>query len=981
MVRKIVWAGLLTTLYCLVTTNLQAQSVLYGQIIDRTTGEPLIGAQVYLQEAGTGSVTDLDGNYHIQLETVEGPYTVTFQYIGYQTKKIDNYDLPDFAIEELNAALSPDDEILEEVVIEERVINDNEFAMLRLQKNANAVQDGISSKEIQRLGATNAAESMKQVVGATVEDDKYVVMRGLGDRYSTTQLNGMQMVSTDPYRNSSAMDLVPTNMVDNIITLKTFTPDQPGNFTGGSVNISTKAIPNQFYSSVNFSMNYNPVSSFNDEFLVDPAGEGVDGYFFPNQVRELPSFWEEVSTEDNALNIFENLSDLETSIANNRNIELIDNSAEEFKTSFQPLQSTSFMDWSAGISTGNRLNLSEKSVIGYNAGISLQQNYRNFQDYELNAFKFSSGNDPELQAVSAFDGNRFNASKSISIFGSAAWQYKKNTEVEFKLIVNNDVDESVYDVSGIWPDALSNLPGLRFFTSSISFQERQQNVGQISFEHVFNNFYNSKLSGTLSGTLSSLDQPDMRLLAYTNDENSSFQVRSTAYDEPFRFYRNLKDSALDAKIDFEIPIGAQNKGNKIKTGIFYHAQNRGFEEFRYQIAPPTNTSNPNDNYLTLEEVNGDLDSWLADDNLGVGQSETGDPIALNLYYDQSRQENIYFGEERFYAAYGMGTYNLNKFKFIGGLRMEYTLMETVNLIGSKGRLERTDLLPSLNVVYELTKKANLRAGINRTIARPNLREMSTMSNIDLIGAFIYTGNPDLTSTQIMNYDLRYEYYPNPGEIISVSPFAKTFNNPIVQEIQVVSSQQEVKPVNAPDAYLFGVEFEVKKRFGTFTNAAFIRNLGVRSNLSLIYSEIQKTQQEIDQNRNLQADLPDTRTFQAQSPYIFNFALNYLNDSIGLDVTLSANFWGERLVQNGIVGTPDVFEVQTSSKDNIPLIATPTVNLVIEKQVVKGLDISLYLRNLTNPYYTRYSEWKDTIYVFESYRLGARYGFKLKYTFN
>ncbi len=240
-----------------------------GTISDATTGEPLMFTNVFVKDSDPpiGAETDLDGNYELRLEP--GTYNLKVTYIGYAPKTITDVTVTAGEVTVVDFLMEEESETLEEVVVTARQIDRTENALLALQKRATTIQDGISAQEISRFGSNDAAESMKRVTGASVVDGKYVFVRGLGDRYSSVQLNGQQLPSTDPYRNQMQLDLIPSNLLDNIIASKTFTPDQPGNFTGGNVNLKTKDFPERFTLNAGISLGYNTQSSLRDNFLTE----------------------------------------------------------------------------------------------------------------------------------------------------------------------------------------------------------------------------------------------------------------------------------------------------------------------------------------------------------------------------------------------------------------------------------------------------------------------------------------------------------------------------------------------------------------------------------------------------------------------------------------------------------------------------------------------------------------------------------------
>ena len=225
----------------------QSSYALSGKIVDKKTGEPLIGAGVEVMSGGalvTGTSTDFDGNYQLDLKA--GIYNIVASYVSYQKVEVQGFEISSKKENLLDFILEEESLELNEVVITASKVTNTEAALITLQRKAFNIQDGLSSQQISKTAVSNAADAMKQTPGAVVENGKYIVMRGLGDRYSISQLNGMTMPSTDPYRNSSSLDLIPSSMIENIITLKTFTPDLPGNFTGGLVNVSTKSFPSRF---------------------------------------------------------------------------------------------------------------------------------------------------------------------------------------------------------------------------------------------------------------------------------------------------------------------------------------------------------------------------------------------------------------------------------------------------------------------------------------------------------------------------------------------------------------------------------------------------------------------------------------------------------------------------------------------------------------------------------------------------------------
>ncbi|MEL6926482.1 MAG: carboxypeptidase-like regulatory domain-containing protein, partial [Bacteroidota bacterium] len=268
---------------------LNAQGTISGTILDEKYGDPLIGANVVIEGTTTGASTDFDGKYSFDLEA--GTYNIVMSYIGYQDKTIQEVIVKEGEITYLDGALSDEAQELDlNVVVKAKAIERSENALLMLQRKSDKIQNGISSQEMSRLAVGNAAKAMGKVTGTSVVDGKYVYVRGLGDRYSIAQLNGLMLPSIDPYRNSVQLDLIPTSLLDNIITAKNFTPDQPATFTGGNLNIKTKSLPEREIFKVSISTEFNPQNNLIDNFLTYDDGVDTDWLGYGAAQRARPDF-------------------------------------------------------------------------------------------------------------------------------------------------------------------------------------------------------------------------------------------------------------------------------------------------------------------------------------------------------------------------------------------------------------------------------------------------------------------------------------------------------------------------------------------------------------------------------------------------------------------------------------------------------------------------------------------------------------------
>ena len=267
----------------------QESGSIFGKIVDSMTGEDLIGANLFLEGTTIGAASDLEGNYRIT-NIPSGIYTLSASMVGYTKLTVAELEIKSGESKKLDISLTSEAIETEEVVVTARMILNNEASLLKNRQKSNSISDAISSELISRSGSSNAGDAMTKVTGASVVDGKYVFVRGLGDRYSSMHLNGTELPSADPDKKAFNMDLFPTGVLDNIVTIKSFTPDKPGNFSGGLVDIATKSYPDVFTLKLSGSSSYNSSVTFNDKFLTY-NGCKTDWLGFDDGSRAMPEIF------------------------------------------------------------------------------------------------------------------------------------------------------------------------------------------------------------------------------------------------------------------------------------------------------------------------------------------------------------------------------------------------------------------------------------------------------------------------------------------------------------------------------------------------------------------------------------------------------------------------------------------------------------------------------------------------------------------
>lgn len=940
---------ILTVLLFLIfsTQGFAQEGTVTGVVIDGETGEELIGANVYIRSLGQGGVTNINGKYNISVKP--GVYTLEFSFITFQKQIVEDVKIEEGKVLQLDIVLAPENKELDEVVVSARRIDNNEASLLRLQQKSLPVQDGISSQEMSRAGFSNSAESMRQVTGASVEGGKFIVMRGLGDRYSISSMDGIVLPTTNPYRNSAGLDLIPSSMVDNIVVKKTFSPDLPGNFSGGAVDVTTKSLPDRLYFKLSSTVSYNDQTTFNSNFQGDPVKNNLSRLGYDDGSRAREGIWSETDYL-NRLNNY--IIQIQNNILPQAEIDAFNNTMRSFSNrAFTVSEETPGLNHSLNAMFGNRYRFGD-SNLGFNFGLNYSKSYVQYDEREINNFtaRIPEEGASRMQAFQLNKGSESNDQVDSGLIGALTFQPGTNHEFTYTTIYSNSASESVLDMNdGFYPGALSTGT---YNNRVLSYVQRELFNNQLKGRHYFEDF-EIKWSGNYIE--SSQYEPDTRFIGAPVDNSGQyFFVREVQL--PFHFFRDLNDTQYNLKLDGEANI---SRRFKVKTGAYYTRKDRDFNEFRYQLE--NNGTNPDaDGFLSFREASGDFDGYFSTENTGViGVDGNGDNILGITYRDQTRPQNSYTGFEQVSAFYMMGIFDISeKFKTFAGARVEKTdySVQSAAVNAEKGTIDVVDILPSLNFIYSVTQKSNIRLSASQTLARPNIRELAPFASFDLLGGFPIVGNPDITRTNVTNLDFRYEIFPSASELIAFSAFYKDFKNPIVLELDVASDQPQYEYVNTNSGRLFGIELEFRKELGFISSR--LDNFKFSTNFTYINSRVDLSENELKTRRRLDPSIESYRSFPSQSPYLINLMLIYENQNTGWDGTIYANAFGPRLTANGSGAAPDIFEIYGKLDEKRKLQSdtpVPDLNIKVRKTFVNGLSASLSVSNLLDYSIIQYQE--------------------------
>jgi TonB-dependent receptor len=950
---------ILTVLLILSSILIFAQTAtLRGKIIDASTGEELVGATVQMAGTSIGASADLDGNYSVT-NIEPGTYDVICKYISYESQTISGFKFSGDNIEILNFKLQPASLDLLEVVIQARKVNRTEAALLTIQRKSANMVDGISAQQISKSGDSDAASALKRVTGLSVEGGKYVYVRGLGDRYMMVTLNGAQIPGLDPNKNTVQMDLFPSNVLENMVVSKTFSPELPGSFTGGLVNVVTRDFPEKFTFGFSTSVGYNTNASLNKDFLSYDGGS-TDWLGFDDGTRDIPDaaqgnipkFTGDVSADYSAL----------TDIT------------KSFNKTWVPEKKESYLNQSHSISVGNQISLFGKSF-GFVAAISYSREYKYYDNGQIGNYKLIGDNSTQLEVEYDYADKLGTVDVLWAAILSGSYKLSNNHKIGIMYLRNQSGQDDARSIFGLKPE---DDQGFWYQSNTLSYLERSFNSVQLNGKHYFENILNLKSDWILSYTKSKQSRPDLRYFAnnFTIQEDASdaltdtiFEISPSLYPVPTRFYREMTEDNIDAKINFELPFEFLGQKSKVKFGGSFTKKNRDQNDKRFDF---------NDGNSSFTTFHGNINDYFGDGN--IGQDAITWPSKFGLYASNEEIDdlaNSYTADQTVSAAYGMLDLKFfNKLKILAGARIEITDLNVGSLIPDeeKTNLSETDILPAINLNYELGPDMNLRAAYTKTLARPTFRELAPFASFDFLGSEIIVGNPDLKRTLVDNLDLRWEFYPAPGEIISFSTFYKHFTNPIEKTFNVEAANPELTWRNQSQAKVYGFEAEIRKSLG-FVPA--LRNFKLGANFTYVMSEVDVDPQELYSMRLTEPDAPDTRVMAGQSPYIINTMLSFNSDSLGLSANLSYNISGRRLHIVIVGGTPNIFEQPAGQ-----------LNFNVNKKLGKNWSLKIAAKNLLNPVfkqtYTRWDEestWKGEEYIYRSYQKGITYSVGITYLIN
>ena len=922
----------ITALIGLVIFSSAQNNKLTGKILNKKN-EPVVGASVKFEGSNAGTISDLSGNFTLTL-AIGKKYSLTISSVGYETKTITDVEIITGQVNELQVLLDESvKNTLEGVVVKTNSSAKKETvaALIQFQRNTNTVAQVISAEAIRRSPDKNTGEVLKRVPGTSIQEGKYLIVRGLADRYNQAMINGVLLSSTEPDRKTFSFDIIPSSMIDNIVINKAFVPELPGEWAGGLVQVNTKDIPAKDFFNVQIGSGFNTNTIGKDFYTY--KGSKTDFLGFDNGFRGLP---------DNFPN--------KTAFA-----DLNDGQKAALGTSLKNI-------WTADKNTSNVMPVLNQSFLingGFNK--SLGHNNKLAAIFAINYSRSNKRTEFENRIIRYqnntadiyFDyfNNKYNQEVLAGALANITLQLGNNNKITFKNILNINTSNYATIRNGLDYEGRTAGTPDKIRATELAFKANTFFNTQVSGDH------NLKSIGTKFhwyGSFNILDQyiPDQRRVQYIQENplvsNSPYiiliPVSKSSQKNGSRYFGYLSDYNYTAGGDLSKSFKTKNQTQTIKGGYFFQVKDRLFDsrpfaiynqsgssQFQYlpqdQVFSPSNFGNGSDNKLYFNELSGSSYRYIANSILNAGFLQLDNQVNSNLR-----------------IVWGLRVENFDQ--VIGSLRKSDP-RHVYNKVN--------DFLPGLNMTYKLDSKTNFRVSASQTVVRPEFRELSTFQFYDFDLSATIAGNTGLVRTKVSNFDLRYELYPRSGELFTVGVFYKYFKNPLEAYINPVAGDGSTyNLLNAEEANGFGAELDFRKKLD-FSSA--LKNFTVQGNLSYIYNRVKSLD----------------RAMQGQSPYLINAAVQYDLEKHGISTTLLFNQIGRRIALVGGSDQPPIWENPR-----------PVLDLQIAKKILKNkAELKLNISDIINKqaiFYTDLNDNKKYDDATDAFAIKRKYGSNISFSF-
>ncbi len=838
---------------CLTVCTMQvwAQQI-KGVVSDSKTNETLIGALIAVEGSDRKAVTDIEGAFTID-GLKPGMHTLSISYIGYKSMQL-QVETQKGDVQVVKIALNPDDQQLDEVTVTASEVKNNDAAMIRMTKQSALVTTSVSAQEIGRTQDTNAGEVIRRVSGISLIDDKFVMVRGLSQRYNNVWVNGGAVPSSEADSRAFSFDIIPSSQIDNLTIVKSPSAEYPADYSGGFIIVNTKEVPDENSFSLSVGGNWNTGSAFKD--FSYSKGSSTDFLGFDNGMRSLSGgINTSLAPQLNASG--EKVGDYATSLLGNG-----------FNNDWTVKSKKPLGDLKLAASLNRRYTIGDRTL-GLLAAVNYTNEYRTYTDMENNLYGiYDAVNDQPNYLRHSVDNQYNNNVRLGAMLNLTLISKDSNHKYQLKNIFNQ-LANSRYT----WRDGVSAQSNLER-SAEYYYRSRTTYNGQLTGKHTFTD---DNLDWSFGYAYANRHMPDRRRYLIDDALESGTYALSTGNDIS-REWTQLDEHILS--------LGANDK-HHFRFGSFEpDLQVGAYGEYRSR------------EYTTRNFIY----NWnVADNNMPSGFRHSDIPTLIsdeaNMGYDklylleEKQMRNNYRGHNSLGAGYMTLTLPLGKVNVHAGLRFEHNDMELISNTRDYEKSETSrhyrtnDLFPSLNTTYKINDRHQVRLSYGRSINRPEFREVSSSVYYDFDLASNVQGNTELKSCYIDNIDLRYEWYPTNGELISLAAFYKHFDSPIEWTYTVAGGTDLIYSyMNAKSANNFGLELDIRKSL----DFVGLKDFSLSFNGALIKSKVQFEPGTKDENRPM----------QGQSPYLINTGIMYKNRPLQMDIALLYNRIGKRIIGVG-----------------------------------------------------------------------------------
>ncbi|MBE7169166.1 MAG: TonB-dependent receptor [Williamsia sp.] len=924
--------SLLSFLFLLVHNNAFSQKDLIkisGRIIDADNNTPLVGATIVLGAGTKGVNTDVEGNFFLQAEKGKR-ISLKVTNIGYQPKLLSDMLVSEDSSSNITIAMQKSSSQLAGVVVSSSARRENINSLYTAQKNSSAISDAISAEVIKKSPDRNTSEVLRRVSGTSIQDNKFVVVRGLSERYNASLLNNTTLPSTEPDKKAFSFDIIPSSLIDNVTIFKSPTPDLPGDFAGGTVKISTKDYPSKSLSEISFSAGYNSLTTFKNFYSGYPNGS-LDWLGFFDNSRLMPGSYARHRGAQ-----FINLSD-ESKLAITKQFPNTYGYQTAYKS--QPNLSVSYTGGNTHLINGSK-KIGYIYSVSYNNGRRVADRSRDeYSTYALQDYRYNTTN--------------YDMRSTLSALLNVTYAFGKN-KISFKNLFNNDFVKTAGIRNGYSVVNTSD----RFLYKSANTEAAGNGILNSLVEGIHSLNKGLTIDWNASYGLTYRWQPDQRILTFHTDPNQDNYYLSLANQNSpeitnaGRVYSFLTENIYGANLNVTKQFTWLGETQKLKFGSanYYRDRDVQVDALGFSSLSPYGTKIPETKNTTFSTIfsPANIDAYqVVMANIGTNSTDYTGTALLNAGYVML--------DNKF----------SDKVKLTWGARGENYAQE----LNTKGKQDikrnNFDILPSLLFTYALSNKANLRVAASQSVNRPEFRELATYRVYDYENNFIVSGNDRLVRSKNTNADLRYEWFPAPGEIVSASVFYKHFKNPIEQTNQ---GNDVLSFANADNANVYGLELELRKKLDFISSPVF-SHLVFYSNLAYIKGSVQFN--------GLKINSP----LQGQSPYLINGGLSYSSENGGFSVNALYNRIGPRLKFRAIGGAGknifekprDVVDVQVSKK-----LVQDKLELKLTVSDIFAQAFTWYYKYDVDPSKTAYNPSTDRI--INSYKYGTTTTISVRYSF-